>query len=329
MLRLQFTSEDLARTVISAEPDPMWEILLSGFRLRERSRPMSFRPWARALAASPSRAAAARSGCEALRVLAPLGPYFPDFLTPTDARDGLTAGLTALCGTPRRELGGQLEKLSRWKRLPVWVRPLADGDVTALTELATVLRTYHDATIEPHQEQVGNSVAADHAHRLRAFTTGGLRGVFTSMHPMVRWRPPVLEVDYAIDKEIHLHGRGLRIVPSYFCHRIPVALADPELPPTLVYPIDPRFRWPSATRPATERSLEALLGDTRSSVLRSVALGETTTGIARRLAISVSSVSRHAAVLRDAGFITSHRHDKSVRHVLTPLGAAVLENQRA
>jgi DNA-binding transcriptional ArsR family regulator len=258
-----------------------------------------------------------------------MGPYFPDFLTPTAARHGLNSGLDALCGTPQRELRGQLERLARRKPLPGWVRPLADGETAAMTGLAGVLSAYHDAAIAPHAEFVGQSVAADHAHRMTALATGGLDGLFASMNPLMRWRPPVLEVDYGIDKDLYLSGRGLRFVPSYFCHRVPVSLADPELPPTLVYPIGQQFRWSHATRAASTQSLDALLGATRSAVLRSVDSGATTSQLARRLGTSLSSVSRHAAVLRDAGLITSHRHDKAVLHALTPLGAAILENASA
>jgi hypothetical protein len=328
MLRVHFTSEDLTRTMVSAEPDPLWEVLLSRFRLQERCRPISFRPWAQGLAACRSRVTAVRSGSQVLRSLAPLGPYFPDFLTPTAARHGLDAGLSALCCTPQCELSGQLEKLARRVPLPGWARPLADGDVAAVTNLATVLHAYHDAAIAPYRELVGQSVAADHAHRMRAFVAGGLDGLFTSMRPLMRWRPPVLEVDYGIDKDLHLCGRGLRFVPSYFCYRVPVSFADTELPPTLVYPIGQQFRWRHATRPTSTRSLDALLGRTRSAVLRSVDHGATTSQLARRLDTAVSSVSRHAAVLRDAGLITSHRHHKAVLHALTPLGTAMLENER-
>lgn len=327
MLRVHFTSADLARTVVSAEPDPLWEVLLSGFRLRERCTPVSFRPWLRALAANRSRAASARGGRHVLSVLAPPGPYFPDFLTPTDARKGLDEGLAALCHTPRTELRRQLGELARWQRLPGWVRPLADGDVAAVTGLASDLRAYHDTVIAPYDEMTRQPIAADHACRLRAFTDGGLEGLFGSMHPMVRWRPPVLEVEYAVDRELHLDGRGLRLVPSYFCHRVPVALADPGLPPTLVYPVGQEFRWCQAIR--TGQALDALLGATRGAVLRSIAHGATTTQLARVLHVSVSSVSRQAAVLRDAGLVASHRHDQAVLHSLTPLGTAVLANERA
>jgi hypothetical protein len=38
MLRVYFTSEDLARMVFAAEVDPLWEVLFSRFRLQERAR---------------------------------------------------------------------------------------------------------------------------------------------------------------------------------------------------------------------------------------------------------------------------------------------------
>jgi DNA-binding transcriptional ArsR family regulator len=326
MLRVHFTAEDLTRTVVTADPDPLWEVLLSGFRLRERCRPVSFRPWMAALAAHRPHATVVRTGSGVLRVLAPMGPYFPDFLTPTAARHGLNAGLDALRGTPRLELRGQLERLARRRPLPDWVRPLADGETAVVTRLADILRAYHDAAIAPHAKLVGQSVAADHAHRMTALANGGLDGLFASMNPLMRWRPPVLEVDYGVDKDLYLRGRGIRFVPSYFCHRVPVSLADPELPPTLVYPIGQQFRWSHATRAASAHSLDALLGATRSAVLRSIDCGATTSQLARRLGTSLSSVSRHATVLREAGLVTSHRHDKAVLHTLTPLGAAILEN---
>ncbi|MBE8523333.1 winged helix-turn-helix transcriptional regulator [Amycolatopsis sp. H6(2020)] len=322
MLRVHFTPEDLTRTVVCADPDPLWEVLLSGFRLQERRPPLGFRPWLDALATDRSGIAATRRGIHVLRVLAPMGPYFPDFLTPAAARLGLDDGLDALCGTPQRELRGQLETLARWKRLPGWVRPLADGDVTAVTKLAFVLREFHNAAIAPHRDVVGRPVTIDYAHRLGAFTSGGLEGLFDSMRPLLRWQPPVLEVEYSVDRELNLDGRGLRLVPSYFCHRVPVSFADSGLPPTLVYPVDQEFRW-RTTR--STRSLDALLGTTRSAVLHAIAHGATTSQLARRLDTSVSSVSRHAAVLRGAGLVASQRQNQAVFHSVTPLGAAMLE----
>ncbi|WP_410660056.1 ArsR/SmtB family transcription factor [Amycolatopsis sp. lyj-112] len=77
----------------------------------------------------------------------------------------------------------------------------------------------------------------------------------------------MLTARYPLDRDLHLRGRGLRLVPSYFCWDTPVALADDEL--------------------------------------------------ADRLGISATAVSRHAAVLRDGGLITSTRDGAMVLHSLT------------
>lgn len=90
-----------------------------------------FQCWARGVRADADRAARARQGAQALAVLAPLGPYFPDFLTPHPGGHGLSAGLDTLMSTPRKRLRLELERLAEYGPLPGWVRPLADGDVEA------------------------------------------------------------------------------------------------------------------------------------------------------------------------------------------------------
>jgi DNA-binding transcriptional ArsR family regulator len=157
--------------------------------------------------------------------------------------------------------------------------------------------------------------------------TGGLDGLLASMRPLMRWRPPVLEVDYNIDRDLHLRGRGLRFVPSYFCSRVPVSLADPELPPVLVYPIAQQFTWRPLVRPSG--SLDKLVGPTRAAVLRAIGTGATTTQLARRLEASLASVSRHAGVLRDAGLVRSDRDGAAVLHSLTSLGTALRDAEQA
>lgn len=324
MLRVHFTIEDLARTVVDTGPDPLWEILLSGHRLHAMDRPPPLRPWFRALRAGHP---ALRAGSRLLRALAPRGPYFPDFLTPVEARHGLEAGLDALCRTSRRHLRDQVDRLACHTRVPGWARDVAEGKAAAMRALAATLRGYHEIAVAPFTDLVAQSVAADHAHRMRAFATGGLDGLLANLSPFARWRPPVLEIEYPTDRDLHLAGRGLRIVPSYFCVPPPVSFADADLPPVLVYPVAQQY----VGRPAPRHtpSLDALLGGTRSAVLRSVGGGATATQLAHRLGTSVSSVSRHAAVLRDAGLITSHRDESAVLHTLTALGAAMLGDGRA
>ncbi|MFG1943888.1 transcriptional regulator [Nonomuraea sp. NPDC048826] len=314
ILRIHFTGDDLARTTIAAAEDPLWEILISRFRLTDRDADPALRTWKHRLRGDHRRMAQIRPGARLLATLAPMGPYFPDFLTPAEGRQGLEPGLDAILSTPPRRLRGEIEQLARHTRLPTWVGPVADGRPAALSALTAALRAYHQAAIAPHPE-FRSAVEHDRLSRVARFLDGGVEALLTSFSPLMRWRPPVLEVDYGIDKELRLDGRGLLLVPSYFCRRVPIALADPRLRPVLVYPISRRNG-----EAEDSESLGTLIGATRAAVLRSVGSGVTTTQLAHRLNISAASASRHAAVLRKAGLISSRRQGQAVMHTLTSLG---------
>jgi len=72
-------------------------------------------------------------------------------------------------------------------------------------------------------------------------------------------------------------------------------------------------------------ALAALVGRNRAAVLQSIADGCTTTELARRVGISLAAASQHASVLRGAGLIATRRQGGAVLHVLTPLGAELLQ----
>jgi DNA-binding transcriptional ArsR family regulator len=63
-------------------------------------------------------------------------------------------------------------------------------------------------------------------------------------------------------------------------------------------------------------------------VLRALADEHSTSGLARELGISLASASTHAAVLRDAGLVTSRRQGQSVLHTQTGLGVRWTANDR-
>lgn len=328
VLRIHFTTEDLARTSLATAADPLWETLLSVFRLQERDQPLEFRAWSRTVRTRLTRVNVATPAARLLPVLTPFGPYIPDFLTPAEARHGLDAGLEAVLSTPKRRLRHELGRLAACSPVPDWVRPLADGDVAFLTRLTDELRECHETAVAPHHEVAVRCLEADRARRTRDFLEGGLEGLFNGLRPLVRWSPPVLEVDYAVDKDLYLAGRGLRIVPAFFSVRTPDSLADPDLSPVLVYPVDQVSRWTQISAAGADRSLTALMGATRAAVLASVEDGATTSQLARRLAASLPSISRHTSVLREAGLITTRRRGNAVLHALTPLGSALLRRHQ-
>ncbi|MEV0840264.1 transcriptional regulator [Actinocatenispora sera] len=322
-LRIHFTMEDLARTRLARGADPMWEIVLSRFRLREGS-VLPFRPWFRQVQTRRAGWQEHRRQLSLLSALLPTGVYFPDFLTPAAGLHGLDAGLDALRSTPRRRLSGELAQMSRTAPVPVAIRGLADGDAELLGAVAAAFRRWDAELIAPYRPVLDRAVAADLAVRAHALATGGLEALLAGLSPLARWRPPVLEVDYPETRDLVLDGRGLTLVPSFFCFRKMISLADASLSPTLLYPIDRSLLWAETVR-RSSGSLATLLGATRAELLRVAEAGVTTSQLAIRLGIAPSSVSRHAATLAAAGLLDRIRHGAAVWHLRTPLGQALLD----
>ncbi|MCO6006224.1 winged helix-turn-helix domain-containing protein [Actinoallomurus purpureus] len=320
MLRVHFTGEDLSRTLLSAGPDPLWDVLLSLHQLPGHDGALTFGPWRRQVRAElpPS-----------LRWLGGLAPprgYSPDFLTP--GADGLEHGLDLIASTPLRVIRQDLRILAVQQRSRAPARGLADGSAAAMRGLVDALRRYHQVALAPFTRRIERSVRTDVAARGRTLQHAGIEGLFVGLHHQARWRPPVLELPYPVDRDVRLEGRGLRLVPSFFCWKYPIVLRDPERTPVLVFPLERDFAWSVVDlRSASPRSLEALLGRTRASILSTVATRACSTSeLAARVGVSKSMASQHATVLRDAGLITTHRIGRQVMHSSTAAADTLLES---
>ncbi|MGW3411355.1 ArsR/SmtB family transcription factor [Streptomyces sp. NPDC000888] len=320
MLRIHFEPEDFARIRLARDPDPLWEIVCSLHRLQTSQGRWAYADWYRAardtLVGTPL-------GDAVRRLLVPLVPrarYFPDFLTPQESADGLDPGLTAIVDTPPIRVAREVDMLIQVNGAPSWAPTLTER--ANREELVKVLRAYHKAVIAPHHDRIGARIVGERALRARETLDTGIDGLLNGLTPTMRWQPPVLRVDYVEDRDLHLGGRGLRLVPSYFCWRTPIALADNSLQPVLIYPLH-RSRLPTPA-PPSEASLGALLGKTRATALRTLAEGATTSELARLLGVSPATATHHTTVLRDAGLIISQRSNNTVLHTITPLGAAML-----
>ncbi|RKN11952.1 ArsR/SmtB family transcription factor [Streptomyces radicis] len=316
MLRIHLTGEDLARIRVADRPDPLWETVLSTHRFRDRRGAHVYGGWRegarRRLGALPG----------TLRALIPPTGYFPDFLNPPQAADSWDSGLDALRATPRRRLAAEIARLDPATPFHGWLRTLAGGDREAVEQLATDLARYHRTALQADASvwaRVHADVAADRAVRARDLMSGGAQGLLEGMRPVLRWNAPVLEAPYPVARDLHPGGRGLLLVPSFFCSRRPVTYADDGQTPVLVYPIE--HAPPTSGSPM---ALPRLLGTTRARVLRCIGSGTTTGELARSANVSPASASQHARVLRDAGLIHSTRRGSEVLHTLTPLGLELL-----
>jgi DNA-binding transcriptional ArsR family regulator len=252
----------------------------------------------------------------------PASGNLPDFLAPEGATS-LEEAVDIVTSTPDPLIRNDLATLPH--PAAPWAVDLADGRVSARKELASAFRDYHDQVLELLWPEIEHVVETDLRFRAWQLATKGVAATVESLHPGIRWCDGVVEVDGPLDADVELAGRGLHLMPSLWTRP---GFTMSWAQPTLVYPLG-RFAWlaPAAT---TSRGdpLAAVLGTTRARVLRALADEHTTSGLARALGISLASASTHAAVLRDAGLVTSRRQGQSVRHTLTSLGAQWASNDR-
>jgi DNA-binding transcriptional ArsR family regulator len=318
LLRIHFTGEDLARTTLADEPDPLWEVLLSLHQLQSRDGVGHYGHWRERTRRQFPRHA------ERLLHLAPPRGYSPDFLTPSNVGGSFDDAVDQVLSTAPQRINRELQLLRRPGSN--WTRELAAGRREAVNVLGQSLRHYHRHAIAPYWESIRASVRKDLQQQVSRMSGAGVDSLLSNLHPAVKWERPVLKVSGLADRDLHLQGRGLRLQPSVFCWRTPTKLHDPLLSPVLVYPIRQALGvlHVSTGEPSSE-PLAALLGTTRAAALAVIADTCTTTELARRCGISMAGASRQAAILREAGLATTRRAGQAVLHELTPLGRALLD----
>jgi DNA-binding transcriptional ArsR family regulator len=324
-LRLVFDRDDLQRVQLADGPDPLWELVLGLLCARDRDPqlPAHLARWRRQAGVQVRRDAHAKEWLSTLFTLVPAAGNFPDFLTPAYDGGGIDAGCAAVAGTRRGLLETDLPGVFRQDEPPSWVRELATGDRRQLSAVTGAVRSGYEAMLAPQWHEISGATATDRASRARVLARAGVGGLLAGIPGVISWDGQVLEIGYGRRTHtVHLHGRGLTLLPSFFCTERPITLVDPELPPVLVYP--------AAGTPLTgvlevSPRLVALLGRTRAECLSALTSTRTTSELAAAVGTSIASASKHATVLREAGLVTSVRHRAAVRHHVTQLGSALLK----
>jgi DNA-binding transcriptional ArsR family regulator len=167
----------------------------------------------------------------------------------------------------------------------------------------------------------------------------GLGAALTSVSSAVTLAPDgdCIVVDKLQDKVTTAHGTGVTFIPSVFGRPHLVAVHAPGWHPVVQYPVaepSPSQEPEQVSLETVTLRLEALAHPVRLRLLRTLARGPHTTGeLAHAWELSLPEVSRHLAVLRRAGLLTSRRTGRYVRYTLdlpavtalgTDLMAAVL-----
>ncbi|MFC8172129.1 ArsR/SmtB family transcription factor [Streptomyces sp. NPDC057242] len=326
MKRIHFTAQDLMRTRLAATIGTAAETLDSVKLLHAPDAGLAFRRWRVAVRG--------RLDERARPLLALLPPRGPDLDVRSLAGDSgcVEEAVERLLSAPRALLRAEFEHISFRPAHRAWARNLVDGDRETWLQVTAALRACHGVAVAPYGNRVRSHLAEARAAYANAMAEGGVEHLLKTLGgPMLRWRPPVLELEHPHEADVRLDGRGLVIAPTLFSTRraeLMLSVLDPAEPPVLAVPTVTDALggalWDGADA-STGRALEELLGRTRAAVLEAAADGRSTTDLARRLGISPATVSHHTSVLRGAGLVATRREGKAVLHTVTSMGRALLE----
>ncbi|MBH5335702.1 winged helix-turn-helix transcriptional regulator [Streptomyces pactum] len=177
-------------------------------------------------------------------------------------------------------------------------------------------------------QRLGGQLAADARHKAEVLRHKGLRAALAEVSPAL-----TLEDDPALGTPARIHidklssgrttavdpavGAGLTLVPSAYGWPHLRVLHAPGWRPVIHYPLAaPELPGPASLEILRLR-MEALAHPIRMRICRSVGRAEFTTGeLATEYGITAPEVSRHVAVLKKAGLITTERRGRYVLHRL-------------
>lgn len=318
MMRIHLTDQDLANTRVAATPDWTVELEMSLYALVVGPQDARFHQWRQEI----------RTGWDPrftklLDFFAPT--HIPEIFTILPEHRATAAGTsTPLNDVARRDLAD----FATTRPLSSLGRGLLASETRAHTLLGELTGTYQRLAVTRFWDQITEFTALDHRRRTRSTGATGIDAILSTLHPLVTWRRPVLEIPLFSEKDIdiRLSGRGLILQPSVFAAWRPVLSEFLHPQPVLIYPTHQDGHILGHHEPSPLRALIPLLGRTRTAVLDTVAAHPqiTTQDLARRLRISHPSASQHATVLCNAGLTTKERSGTAVIHSLTSLGATLL-----
>ena len=199
---------------------------------------------------------------------------------------------------------------------------LADDPTRARDTLADMLEVAWTALVEPWWPRLREVLDADITYRARRMANAGIAATIGELSPYISLSPDgLLRFDPPGEPvEQDLSGRELVLVPSVFAW--PGAGMGWD-PPSVIYPARGIFGlWEPGAHSAGD--LARLIGKTRAELLTALADPASTTGLAARTGVPVSSVSDHLAVLRAAGLVATTRTGRYLTHQRTILGATLV-----
>jgi len=226
-------------------------------------------------------------GIEPLLAILAVHEYQPDFISPAPDSPFTEIGaeLDRVRATPPEKVAAELAECLG----PEWDTHQRDGGPAAVRDLlADMLWRAWAALIEPWWPRLRDVLDADITYRARRLADAGVAAVLSELDPKVSWPGAAVSFD----------------------------------PPAVIYSARGiHGLWQQGPRSSDD--LVRLIGRTRAALLTALAAPASTTGLAARTGIPVSSVSEHLSVLRANELVSTTRTGRFLVHHRTTLGLAL------
>ncbi|MBV1853390.1 ArsR/SmtB family transcription factor [Catellatospora tritici] len=305
---------------------PVWETLAGFWALKHPRRHAVHQPWLRQVRPLLRRPDLAGH----VAVIAPFmwnRGWLPDFLTPPPAGPGdlFEQELAALAATAPERVRDEIAAIHR-------LRPLHDGALAVaadpeamLPRLVEAMRRWHDAAIAPYWPRIRALLEADIAARGQCLAESGLRGLFDSLHPTMRWDGDRIVTRDRWNLDLSVRGRGLTLMPSIFADRNVLWNVGDHVAPCAMYPVRAVATLWEGQLAASGSGLVRVVGPARARLLELARGPVTTSGLAQLTGLSAGAVSQHLSALHDAGLMQRRRDRRQVLYQLTTVGEALLD----
>lgn len=249
--------------------------------------------------------------------------------------------LTSSCGTVplHRELGSPLvdpaaRDLARERALARGPRQIGFVDYVladpprARAMIRRLLEDCEAAFFAEAWAQLVPRLSADARLKHDVLATSGLRRMVDTVSPAVTVAGDGtrIVVDKLQDNATTADEGGVTFLPSVLGHPHLLVVHAPGWRPVIQYPVSGAAASPSPTTvDVIEERLHALDNPVRLRLARSLIRGpHTTADLAEAWSLSAPEVSRHLAILKQAGFVTTTRRGRYVVYVFDVVAAARL-----
>jgi hypothetical protein len=236
MITIKLSPEDLSR--VRFVFSPLWETVASFRVLLDPGRHALHLPWVKR-----TREKLGKLDLAPLYALVRPDGYIPDFLAspPTTPLPAFEEEMVHLSKTPAATIIREVEYLKassdgvgpERERL---LAPYLTAPKASLDRLAISLLRYHEVAVAPHWPRLRVLLEGDVLKRAQALTFGGPEALFDDLHPSVRYRDGLLEVEKPFQIEgVVPGGRGILLVPCAFAWPKLYAIIESPWQPSLVY----------------------------------------------------------------------------------------------